>query len=121
MTAHKQKNIPPKTGMIIADKYQLMKKIGAGSFGFVFSARSKDSKSSPTFGVKFEKQDCDQKVLHIELNALNYMQGFLHYCLYFYLIALGNLHFTPLYYFGHYNNYAFMVMELLGCSLLFGS
>jgi serine/threonine protein kinase len=77
MVTPKLKNIPPKTGMIIAEKYQLMKKIGAGSFGFVFSARPKDSKSSPVYGVKFEKQDCDQKVLHIELNALNYMQGFI--------------------------------------------
>jgi serine/threonine protein kinase len=77
MAISKSKNTPPKTGMIIADKYQLMKKIGAGSFGFVFSARPKNSKSSPIYGVKFEKQDCDQKVLHIELNALNYMQGFI--------------------------------------------
>jgi serine/threonine protein kinase len=77
------KHITPKPGMIIADKYQLVKKIGAGSFGFVFSAKARDSNSPPIYAVKFERCDVDQKVLHIELDALNYMQG---YC--FWLIRL---------------------------------
>jgi predicted Ser/Thr protein kinase len=79
----KIKIITPKAGMILANKYQLLKKIGAGSFGFVFSARPKESKSQPIFGVKFERSDSDQKVLHIELNALKDMQGFFAFKYYY--------------------------------------
>jgi serine/threonine protein kinase len=75
---------PPSQGVILSNKYELVKKIGEGSFGFVFSARLKDTNSSPIYAVKFEDVNSEQKVLHIELNGLDVMQSLLFYIMYFF-------------------------------------
>jgi hypothetical protein len=66
-----------KQGDLVAGKFKLMKKIGSGSFGDIYSAICVDRKKIPVdlVAVKFEKEKVDKEVLHMEMGTLSSLQG----------------------------------------------
>jgi ferredoxin-fold anticodon binding domain-containing protein len=67
-----------KIGDVIANKFKLLKKIGTGSFGDIYSAINIEKKRSSVdyVAVKFEKDKVDKEVLHMEMGTLSFLQGF---------------------------------------------
>jgi serine/threonine protein kinase len=102
-----------KTGDIIVGKFKLIKKIGTGSFGDIYSALVLDKRKIGVdfVAAKFEKEKVDKEVLHMEVGTLSYLQGFFFVKFYF---ILGVKHFTNIYHFGRHGSFRCLIMELLG-------
>jgi serine/threonine protein kinase len=66
-----------KPGEIVAGRFKLIKRIGTGSFGDIYSAVNLDKKKTPVdfVAVKFEKEKIDKEVLHLEMGTLSFLQG----------------------------------------------
>jgi serine/threonine protein kinase len=69
-------------GDIIAGRFKLVKRIGTGSFGDIYSAVNLDNKKTPVdfVAVKFEKSKVDKEVLHMEMGTLTFLQGLFFDC-----------------------------------------
>jgi serine/threonine protein kinase len=93
----------PALGDIIGHVWKLKKKIGVGTFGDIFMASS--IKENLDVAIKFEKLNVPKEVLYLEANALHLLKG--------------SPHFPRFHYFGQYYQYKFLIMELLGPSLLY--
>ena len=86
---------------ILGGKYQIVRKIGSGSFGEIYSAVNIETNEE--VGIKFEHEDSDHPQLHHESHILSNLQG-----------GKG---IPKLHWYGHSDDFRVMVMELLGPSL----
>jgi serine/threonine protein kinase len=84
-------------------RYKLVKKLGAGAFGDVFSCLNIDKNTM--CAVKFEKSTVKKEVLPREMETLTFFRN--------------TKHFANIYFYGKFKNYRFLVMDLMGPSLLF--
>ena len=87
-------------GKTLFNKYKIIKKIGEGSFGFIYEAQSINS--NKLYAVKLENMIEDQYILEDEALILSYLN-----CNRIPKIKL----------FGYSENYMVLIMELLGKSL----
>lgn len=90
--------VPPNT--VINNRYRVVRKIGAGSFGEIYVGVSP---TSDKVALKFERQDARCPQLRHEYKVYRELHG-----------CHG---FARMYYFGDQDSYNVMVMELLGPSL----
>jgi len=88
-------------GGIIKGKWKISRKVGEGAFGEIYSAVNIITLQS--VAIKFEMVDTKKQVLKIEVAVLRKLQG---------CPSIANLITC-----GRFNNYNFMVMELLGPNL----
>jgi casein kinase 1 alpha len=108
-----------REGLVLGDWYKLLKKIGSGSYGEIYSAlnlKSQPGERNEMVAIKFEKRDVQKEVLHVETRALNFLRGF------FFMTNKDFVdvpHFAKIFYYGEFLQYKFLSMELLGPSLLF--
>ena len=97
MESRKSK-IDPMIGRIFFNKYKLIKSIGEGSFGQIYSAKYDNN----LFALKFENRLKSQNLLENEGHIMSYLQSkYLPY----------------IYSFGYSGEYNVLVMELMGKSL----
>jgi serine/threonine protein kinase len=89
------------TTHLIKGKYRLVKKIGEGAFGEIYSARSLFD--DELVAIKIERNDSKKQILKLEVAVLKKLQKSPYVCRF---ITCGR--------FGEYN---YMVMELLGENL----
>ncbi|CAK76717.1 unnamed protein product (macronuclear) [Paramecium tetraurelia] len=89
------------TGTIVNKQYKLIKKLGAGAFGEIYSSQS----NGLEYAIKIEKSDSKHPQLEFESKLYHYLNN-------------HNGQGIPKYY-GYYqqDGYNFLVMELLGQSL----
>ena len=93
-----KKKIDPLIGRIFFNKYKLVKNIGGGSFGQIYSAKY----NNKYFALKFEDRLKSQNLLENEGHIMSYLQSkYLPY----------------IYSFGYSGEYNVLVMELMGKSL----
>ena len=85
-------------GKLIFDRYKLIKKLGAGSFGSIYSAKYENQ----YFAVKFEEKTLNQNLLENEAYLMSYLHG-------------PGLPFIKSY--GFSSKYYILIMELMGKSL----
>ena len=90
--------LDPMIGRIFFNKYTLVKKLGEGSFGAIYSART-DSK---WYALKFENKNKGQNLLENEAYIMSYLKG-------------KRIPFIKS--FGFSGEYNVLVMELMGKSL----
>jgi serine/threonine protein kinase len=88
---------------VVGKKFKLAKKIGQGAFGDVFSALNLEKNTY--CAVKFEKVGIRKEILAMEMETMSYFRN--------------TPHFPNLYYYGKFKQYKFLVMDLLGVSILF--
>jgi serine/threonine protein kinase len=88
------------SGTILKVRFKLILKIGQGSFGEIYSAE--DVTCNQIVAIKFEQQSV-RAVLKSEILVLKNLQNCPHVCRYVHC--------------GRYNNFNYMVMELLGENL----
>ena len=90
--------IDPLIGRIFFNKYKVIKNIGGGSFGQIYSAKY----NNKLFALKFEEKLKNQNLLENEGHIMSYLQSkYLPY----------------IYSFGYSGEYNVLVMELMGKSL----
>jgi len=90
--------IDPLIGRIFFNKYKVIKNIGGGSFGQIYSAKY----NNKWFALKFEEKLKSQNLLENEGHIMSYLQSkYLPY----------------IYSFGYSGEYNVLVMELMGKSL----
>ena len=70
MDDQKQNN-DPLIGKILFDKYLLVKKLGEGSFGCIYSARENNN----WYAIKFENKNKGQNLLENEAYIMSYLNG----------------------------------------------
>ena len=70
MDDQKQNNAP-LIGKILFDKYLLVKKLGEGSFGCIYSARENNN----WYAIKFENKNKGQNLLENEAYIMSYLNG----------------------------------------------
>ena len=92
------KNEDPMIGRLIFDRYKLIKKLGSGSFGSIYSAKY----NNQMFAIKLEEKNNGQNLLENEAYIMNYLRG-------------PGLPLVKSY--GHSSKYNILVMELMGKSL----
>ncbi|KAA6394660.1 MAG: putative protein serine/threonine kinase [Streblomastix strix] len=98
-------NVPFKTGDVIQQKYTLQVRIGAGTYGVIFQALYKTEDIYKHVAIKLEKSHPQQYTLQIsEIIVMKAM--------------IGSKHFAKFFQCGTHDQYKFVVMELLGPSLL---
>ena len=91
-------HMDPMIGRLFFNKYRLIKNIGGGSFGQIYSAKYKNN----WFALKFEQKNQNQNLLENEGHIMSYLQSkYLPY----------------IYSFGQSGEYNVLVMELMGKSL----
>eukprot|EP01113_Clastostelium_recurvatum_P020157 TRINITY_DN2395_c0_g1_i1.p1 TRINITY_DN2395_c0_g1~~TRINITY_DN2395_c0_g1_i1.p1 ORF type:complete len:527 (-),score=92.01 TRINITY_DN2395_c0_g1_i1:158-1738(-) len=86
---------------LIKGRWKVLKKIGAGAFGEIYSA--KNVVSGELVAFKVERVDSKKQVLKLEVAVLKKLQGCAQVCRF---VTCGR-----------YNEYNYMVMELLGDNL----
>eukprot|EP00009_Paramoeba_aestuarina_P004441 CAMPEP_0201515182 /NCGR_PEP_ID=MMETSP0161_2-20130828/6822_1 /ASSEMBLY_ACC=CAM_ASM_000251 /TAXON_ID=180227 /ORGANISM="Neoparamoeba aestuarina, Strain SoJaBio B1-5/56/2" /LENGTH=820 /DNA_ID=CAMNT_0047911943 /DNA_START=79 /DNA_END=2541 /DNA_ORIENTATION=+ len=93
-------NNPPslQTGVIIKGKWKVIKKIGQGAFGEIFSGRN--ILTSESVAIKVERVDSEKQVLKLEVAVLKKLQS----CVWV----------VPFVACGRHVDFNFLVMELLG-------
>jgi tau tubulin kinase len=89
------------TNSLIKGKYKLVKKIGQGAFGEIYSGKAIGTTGNELVAIKFEKVDVKKQVLKLEVAILRKLQESCAYVARF--ITCGRI-----------NDYNYMVMELLG-------
>ena len=95
---NKKPIIDPMIGRIFFNKYRLIKRIGEGSFGQIYSAKYNNN----YFALKFENRSKSQNLLENEGHIMSYLQSkYLPY----------------IYSFGYSGEFNVLVMELMGKSL----
>ena len=95
---NKNSKIDPMIGRIFFNKYRLIKCIGEGSFGQIYSAKYENN----YYALKFEKRTKSQNLLENEGHIMSYLQSkYLPY----------------IYSFGYSGEFNVLVMELMGKSL----
>ena len=95
---NKKPKIDPMIGRIFFNKYRIVKNIGEGSFGQIYSAKY----DSNWFALKFENRSNSQNLLENEGHIMSYLQSKYLPCIYS---------------FGYSGEYNVLVMELMGKSL----
>ena len=93
-----QKEIDPLIGTLIFDRYKLLKKLGSGSFGSIYSAEYQQN----FYAIKLEDKNMPHSLLEHEANIMSYLRS----------PALPVV--TA---FGYSSQYNILVMELMGKSL----
>ena len=91
-------NDDPMIGKLIFDRYKIIKRLGAGSFGSIYSAKF----GNQNFAVKLEDKSSGQNLLENEAYIMSYLHG-------------PGLPFIKSY--GYSNKYYILIMELMGKSL----
>ena len=91
-------NEDPMIGRLIFDRYKLIKKLGSGSFGSIYSAEYNNKK----FAIKLEEKNKGQNLLENEAYIMSYLRG-------------PGLPYVKSY--GYSNKHNILVMELMGKSL----
>ncbi|EGC30968.1 hypothetical protein DICPUDRAFT_50476 [Dictyostelium purpureum] len=94
-------NVGFTTGSLIKGRWTVMKKIGQGAFGEIFSG--KNIINGEQIAIKVEKVDTKKQVLRLEVAVLKKLQLCPYVCRF---ITCGR-----------HNDYNYMVMELLGENL----
>ena len=93
-------NYDPLIGKMLFNKYNILKKIGKGSFGIIYL--SKENFTNEYYAIKIENKNISSNFLENEANILLYL----------------NCPKTPsIKSFGYTSNYNILIMELLGKSL----
>eukprot|EP00658_Telonema_sp_P-2_P082968 TRINITY_DN886_c0_g1_i2.p1 TRINITY_DN886_c0_g1~~TRINITY_DN886_c0_g1_i2.p1 ORF type:complete len:549 (-),score=126.15 TRINITY_DN886_c0_g1_i2:403-2049(-) len=92
---------PVEPGMLIKDRWRVLRSIGKGAFGEIFSAD--DLELNCQVGIKVERVDSKKRVLKIEVAVLKKLQPCPFVCRY--------------YQFGRHGDFYFVVMQLLGENL----
>ena len=87
---------------LIFKKYRLIKKIGKGSFGFVYSAENIKDKNMPKVAVKLEKKTSTFHLLETESN---------------FLLLLNGVGIPKIISYGYNSEYFILIQELLGENL----
>ena len=90
--------LDPMIGRIFFNKYTLIKKLGEGSFGSIYSAKSQHN----WYAIKLENKNRSQYLLENEAYIMSYLQG-------------KRIPFIKS--FGYSGDYNVLVMELMGKSL----
>ena len=91
-------NDDPMIGKLIFDRYKLIKKLGAGSFGSIYSAEN----GNQYYAIKLEEKSSGQHLLENEAYIMSYLHG-------------PGLPVVKS--FGYNRKYYILVMELMGKSL----
>ena len=63
--------LDPMIGRIFFNKYTLIKKLGEGSFGSIYSAKSQHN----WYAIKLENKNRSQYLLENEAYIMSYLQG----------------------------------------------
>ena len=92
------KNDNSLIGTKLFNKYLIIKKLGEGSFGSIYSAKE----NNDWYAIKFENKNKGQNLLENEAYVMSYLNGF-------------RIPFVQS--FGYSGNYNVLVMELMGKSL----
>ena len=87
---------------LIFKKYRLIKKIGKGSFGFVYSAENIKDKNMPKVAIKFQEKTRTVNILEKESN---------------FLLLLNGVGIPKLISYGYNSEYFILIQELLGENL----
>ena len=87
---------------LIFKKYRLIKKIGKGSFGFVYSAENIKDKNMPKVAVKLEEKTRTFHLLEKESN---------------FLLLLNGVGIPKIISYGYNSEYFILIQELLGENL----
>ena len=88
----------PMIGKLIFDRFKLLKRLGAGSFGIIYSAEYENQ----LYAIKLEEKMNGQNLLENEAYTMSYLNG-------------PGLPFVKSY--GYSNKHYIFVMELMGKSL----
>ena len=88
---------------LIFKKYRLIKKIGKGSFGFVYSAENIKDKNMPKVAVKLEEKTRSVNILEKESN---------------FLLLLNGVGIPKIISYGYNSEYFILIQELLGKNLI---
>ncbi|CAD8054365.1 unnamed protein product [Paramecium sonneborni] len=91
-------------GTVIAGKYKLLEKIGAGSFGMVF--KTQNLKNGELIATKFEKRDESQKGVSLLIREIKVLQD-----------VKGLKGFPQLKFYGRDDHYNFFMESYLGMNL----
>ena len=91
-------NYEPQIGQVLFNKYTLVKKLGAGSFGSIYSAKENNN----WYAIKFENKNKGQNLLENEAYIMSYLNGPR-------IPAVKS--------FGYSGDYNLLIMELMGKSL----
>ena len=91
-------NDDPMLGKLIFDRYKLIKRLGAGSFGSIYAAEYQNQ----NYAIKFEEKDRGQNLLENEAYIMSYLHG-------------PGLPIVKSY--GYSSKHNILVMELMGKSL----
>ena len=94
----KSSKLDPMIGRIFFNKYTLIKKLGEGSFGSIYSAKSETN----WYALKLENKNKGQNLLENEAYIMSYLHG---------------NHIPFIKSFGYSGDYNVLVMELMGKSL----
>ena len=94
----KTSKIDPMIGRVFFNKYRLIKKLGEGSFGAIYSARSEHN----FYAIKLENKNKGQNLLENEAYIMSYLHG-------------KRIPFIKS--FGYSREYNVLIMELMGKSL----
>ena len=95
---NEKKNDESLIGTKLFNKYLIIKKLGEGSFGSIYSAKE----NNDWYAIKFENKNKGQNLLENEAYIMSYLSGF-------------RIPFVQS--FGYSGNYNVLVMELMGKSL----
>ncbi|MFH4977113.1 hypothetical protein AB6A40_003822 [Gnathostoma spinigerum] len=90
-----------ENGLIVGNRYELVRRIGCGTFGEIYLA--KDTSSGERVAVKLEASDASHPQLGNELNVLRTL--------------VGGCGIPQVMWYGHEGDFYVLVMELLGPSL----
>eukprot|EP00656_Telonema_subtile_P051063 TRINITY_DN6782_c0_g1_i1.p1 TRINITY_DN6782_c0_g1~~TRINITY_DN6782_c0_g1_i1.p1 ORF type:complete len:517 (-),score=113.22 TRINITY_DN6782_c0_g1_i1:54-1604(-) len=93
--------VPIESGLLIKDRWRVIKSIGKGAFGEIFAAE--DLEMGCNVGIKVERIDSKKRVLKIEVAVLKKLQPCPFVCRY--------------HQFGRHEDFYFVVMQLLGENL----
>ena len=91
-------NDDPRLGKLIFDRYKLIKRLGAGSFGSIYAAEYQNQ----NYAIKLEEKDRGQNLLENEAYIMSYLHG-------------PGLPIVKSY--GYSSKHNILVMELMGKSL----
>ncbi|KAA6358408.1 MAG: putative CK1/TTBK protein kinase [Streblomastix strix] len=93
-----------KPGDVVKKYYTLLKQIGAGSYGSIFSATYRNGQVQKIVAIKFEMETPEHPFLYNEALMIQTMSGQNHY--------------AKFYQYGSHMDYKFIAMELLGPNMI---